>query len=171
MTRIIVRNDYDYKAGTVSRNGSIYAVAELPDDARAALELDGLALRLSRTETPAEWFADVKAGTIKLGKETKSAKVDDWAHAAAIVDAEIVLKVRAFKAPPGKRLRDTADFSAQLEISKAEAAKATKGERKAWRGDADILREFNALTGKTPRKTPLFGGLLPEPAPIAEAAD
>lgn len=170
MTRVVERNEYDYKAGTVTRRGSVFAIAELPDDARAVLELDGLALRLGRTQTPAEWFADVKAGTLKLGKETKAVKVDEWAHAAAIVDAEIVLKVRAFKAPPGKRLRDTADFSAQLEISKGEAAKATKDERKAWRGDADILREFNALTGKTPRKTPLFGGLLPEPA-LDQAAD
>ena len=159
--REVKRFAYDYGAGSISRDGKTYTLADLPTDARLAAGLAGLAVFLGRADDPDAFYAAVKSGAKKLVREAKVEALDPWREAAATVHAETSLKATGFRAAPGKKLRDTAEFLAALETARKIAKGWTKDQLAQAKSSPDVVKEHAALTGVSADLAGLFAPLNP----------
>ena len=152
---------YDHQNGAVIRDGWTYPLGGLSEADRQYVGLLGLALWLSRHDNPREAYENAKSG-VKPARG-KASEDDQWREAAAIFHAEHTLKQSGFKAGPGKKLRDTAEFQAGLSQARQITAAWTKEKLAQARAHPEILREHRALTGKGDDLSALF-------APAAETS-
>lgn len=166
--RRVRKLEYDIKAKTVSIDGRIYSGNGLPPEAQTVFMLRGLVAFLGGKEDPDAAYHSVAKGETSLDK-TPVIKADPWRDSAATVYAETVLKGRSFKAPAGKKLRDTPEFQTLYAEARQRAAGWNRQELENAKRDPDVMREHKRMTGVGSSLATLFAAA-PGPS-LAPPAD
>jgi hypothetical protein len=157
-----IKSEYDFQALTVARLGGRFSLGDLSSETRNRLALLGLGMKLSSADDPVAVYDGIKSGEITVGREPKPETLDPWRDAAAHVHAEATIKGRGVKAPPGKRIRDASEFSAELALARAAAKGWTKAQLAEAKKHPDVVAEHGRITGKRKDLAALFA------APVAD---
>jgi hypothetical protein len=168
--RTVTRSIYDFAALTVSRDGATYPLLDLPEKERNALALRGLGYLIGQHETPQTFYNELKAGERSVAREPKKEVIEPWREAGAIVHAEATVKGRGIKAAPGKKLRDTPEFLAELETARAFTKEWSREALAKAKKHPAVMAEYERITGKGSSLEELFrvSETVAKPEPAAE---